>query len=295
MEPSKQENEKALRHLGARQCPSAPNETEGVAARFSAAAPTYHPLASIQRVTAEKLMNLLASATEPPPLRAPERILEIGCGTGVLTAILADTFSSALIDAVDVSSAMAAKARGYLVRNKMINWIIADAVRLPEDRKYPLIISNCALHWIAPIETIILKLGDMLAPKGRLAFAVMLDGTLGELNACRQKIAPLKPPRVTMPERDEIKKALTGAGLAIRRIKTETIRQEYPSAEKMLKQLHDQGLTGGNIPQRHLLLNRSEISRLIADYAENYKSANGVYASYRVFYGVAAKEKHKAG
>jgi len=255
-----------------------------IAARFSAAAPTYHRHANIQRRTAKKLMILLA------PSPAPARILEIGCGTGVLTEMLTDAFPSAKIDAVDIAPAMTIKARSYLVKSRMINWIVEDARRLPENKKYPLIISNCALHWIAPIELIIAKLGTLLEQGGRLAFAVMLRGTLAELHAVRQKIAPHKPSRVLMPVRDEIKKALAAAGLLLKTEKTETVRLEYPSAEKMLKQLHAQGLTGGNIPQCKNLLTRSEISRLIADYAKNYKRKNGVCATYRVLYCVAVKK-----
>lgn len=236
-------------------------------------------------------MALLTAAKPGMPVRpVPFRILEVGCGTGVLTEMLADEFASVKIDAVDVSPAMTIKARGYLVKNRMINWIIEDACRLPENIKYPLIISSCALHWITPIELIIAKLGSLLEQGGRLAFAIMLRGTLGELNSARQRIAPHKPPRVAMPDRAEVKKALAQAGLLLRTEKTETIRLEYSSAEKMLKQLHDQGLTGGNIPHDNPLLTRSEISRLIADYSKNYKRKNGVYATYRVLYCVTQKK-----
>jgi len=257
-----------------------------VAARFSAAASTYHRHANIQRQVAKKLMTLPAAPSSP----VPSRILEIGCGTGVLTEMLVDVFPSAKIDAVDVSHAMTVKARGYLVKNRMINWIIEDACRLPENIKYPMIISNCALHWIAPIELIISKLGSLLERNGRLVFAVMLRGTLGELHSARQRIAPDKPSRIAMPDRNDVKKALAKAGLLLRTEKPETIRLEYPSAAEMLKQLHEQGLTGGNIPHSKTLLTRSEISRLIADYSKNYKRKNGVYATYRVLYCVAGKE-----
>lgn len=258
-----------------------------LAARFSAAAETYHRHAGIQRRVAVKLMDMA------PRRPVPSRILEIGCGTGVLTEMLTDVFPSARVDAVDISPAMTVKARGYLAKNRRINWIIEDACRLPESTKYPLIMSNCALHWITPIELVIAKLGAMLAQNGKLIFAIMLRGTLGELNSARQRIAPHRPPRIILPRKDNVRRAVTKAGLKINFEKSETIRNVYASPEQMLRQLHDQGLTGGNIPNQKLLLTRSEISRLIADYSDNYKSKNGVYASYRVFYCVAGKEMQK--
>ena len=261
-----------------------------LAARFSAAASTYHRHANIQRRVAEKLMTLLAkggSGLLPHP--TPSRILEIGCGTGILTEMLANTFPSAKVDAVDISAAMTARARDNLAEKRMINWIVADAGKFTENKKYPLIVSNCTLHWIMPIDLIVAKLSALLERDGQLAFAIMLRGTLGELNSARQRIAPHKPPRVALPGKDEVKKALAKAGLLLRTEKQETSRLEYPSAEKMLKQLHDQGLTGGNIPDSNPLLTRSEISRLIADYSKNYKRKNGVYATYRVLYCLAQK------
>ena len=291
-----------------------------IATRFSAAAETYHRLADIQRRVAVKLMELLASAepsasrlgggwvaarqsaatarrrlAEPrtPRRPAPARILEIGCGTGLLTEMLSRAFPSSTIDAVDISPAMIKRARDNLAENKSVNWITADAEKIAETKKYPLIASNCALHWIAPIQMIIQKLSVMLEPDGKLVFALMIRGTLLELNSARNRIAPHKPPRVTLPTEADVRKAINKAGLTICAKKSETIRQEYFSAEKMLKQLHDQGLTGGNKLDGSNLLTRSEISSLIADYSRNYKGkkeGNSVYAGYRVFYCAAVKE-----
>ena len=281
-----------------------------VAERFSAAAETYHRLANIQRHVAAKLMDLLASA-EPSASRlgearaarrrlakpgmprrlAPSLILVVGCGTGLLTEMLLRTFPKASIEAVDISPAMTKKAYENLAGNKLVNLIVADAGKLTETKKYPLIVSNCVLHWIEPIQTIIQKLSALLEPDGTLAFAVMLRGTLVELNSARERIAPHKPPRVTLPDETDVRRAMNKANLKICGKKSETMRHEYFSAEKMLKQLHDQGLTGGNNLHGRNLLTRSELSHLIADYSKNYKSKHGVYASYHVFYCVAAKNK----
>jgi malonyl-CoA O-methyltransferase len=257
--------------------------SSSVTARFSAAAGTYHRNAKNQRLAAKQLLALLSFSP------APARILEIGCGTGVLTEKLAKAFPPGRIDAVDVSRAMTVKARKRLAGNRMIRWIVADATRLPEKIKYPLIISNCTLHWIAPIKNIIGKLCAMLEPGGILAFAVMTRGTFAELNACRRRTAPRKPARVVLPARDEIKKAVARAGLRLKREKTALIRQTFSSPEKLLKQLHDQGLTGGNIPHRQKALTRSELLRLVADYRKRYRSGRGIYATYRVYYCVAQK------
>lgn len=264
--------------------------------RFCAAADTYHRRANIQRRVAKKLMALIASPKSELSRPASfARILEIGCGTGVMTKMLANAFPSARIDAVDVSRAMIINARRHLAGNRRINLIAADARCLPENEKYPLIMSNCSLHWITPLQIIIKKLGGMLEPGGILAFDVMLRGTFAELNSVRKKIAPHKPPRVTLPNKIDVLGAIRKACLTICADKMEIILLEYSSASEMLKQLHEQGVTGGNNLRGKHLLTRSELDRLMAGYSKNYKSGNKVFASYRVFYCVAVKAIRKTG
>lgn len=255
-----------------------------LAARFSAAAKTYHELAAVQIQAAQRLLELLPSA------QPPGKILEIGCGTGVLTSMLARKFPSACIDAVDISSAMISKARVNLNGNKMINWIVADARHISPAAKYPLIASSCSLHWIMPLEPVLAKLGAMLDLDGYLAMAIMTHGTLAELQESRSRIAPHKPPRIAMPLETNVREAVAKSGLAIITEKSETSRHNYSSAKEILRQLHLQGLTGGNYPAGNSLLTRSEMFQLIDYYNSNYNNNGGVFASYRLYCCIAGKK-----
>lgn len=255
-----------------------------IAARFSAAARTYHELAAVQTQAARRLMELMRNG------QAPARILEIGCGTGVLTALLARNFPSAHIDAVDISPAMIFEARRNLANHNMIKWIIADVRDFSPSAQYALITSSCALHWITPLNAVLEKLGSMLSPGGRLAIALMTRGTLAELQACRDRIAPHKPPRAILPVEADVRNALTKTGLKIASDKSETIRHNFSSAKEMIRQLHAQGSTGGNHPSNVNLLTRAELFHLIDDYNLNYKSIDGVFASYCLYCCLAQKK-----
>jgi malonyl-CoA O-methyltransferase len=260
-----------------------------LAARFSSAASTYHDLAFIQRHVARQLMKMLP---RPSP---PARILEIGCGTGVLTKMLATAFPESGIDAVDFSAAMIAEARKNLAGNKMIHWQVADARHISTAVKYPLIISSCTLHWIAPLEPVLKKLSAMLLPGGCLAAAVMTRGTLAELHASRKKIAPHKPARIRLPTAGEIKRALAGSRLKMTAVKTETVRRKYDSVRGIMLHLHKQGLTGTNnqwnAQRRNTLLTRLELARLTAEYEKKYFLSKGVYATYKTFYCMAKQRE----
>src|ERR1700736_448812 len=80
------------------------------------------------------------------PLLAPrpgERILDIGCGTGHLTAQIAE--SGAQVVGVDRSQEMVAAARKAYPN---LQFEVADARKLPYQGEFDAVFSNATLHWI---------------------------------------------------------------------------------------------------------------------------------------------------
>jgi SAM-dependent methyltransferase len=90
-----------------------------------------------------------------------ERILDVGCGDGVLTKKLAD--AGAIVTAVDHSPEMiaASQALGLDAR-------IADATALPFDNEFDAVFTNATLHWIkAHPQTCVASAFRALKPGGR--------------------------------------------------------------------------------------------------------------------------------
>jgi trans-aconitate 2-methyltransferase len=107
-------------------------------------------------------MDLLAQV----PLTAPERVVDLGCGAGNVTAILKQRFPAAEVSGVDGSAAMLAKARTVapscrFEQGDFATWRPAAA---PD-----LIFSNAALHWVGGHATLFPRLMSLLAPSGVLA------------------------------------------------------------------------------------------------------------------------------
>jgi trans-aconitate 2-methyltransferase len=84
---------------------------------------------------------------------APETIVDLGCGPGNSTEVLAERFPGAGILGVDNSSEMIAAARQ---RHPDWNWTLEDIAAY--EGKASLIFSNAALHWVPDHETLLPRL-----------------------------------------------------------------------------------------------------------------------------------------
>src|SRR5277367_7185539 len=92
--------------------------------------------------------------------RPGERILDLGCGDGVLTEKIAA--AGADVTAVDAAPDMiaAAKARGLDAR-------VVPGQSLAFEREFDAVFSNAALHWMHPQDQVLAGVARALKPGGR--------------------------------------------------------------------------------------------------------------------------------
>jgi len=261
----------------------APERT--ISRRFSASASTYQAHALVQNRVAEKLSLLV------PPSDRVARILEIGCGTGILTRYLLQSFPHATIDAIDLSPRMIEQASAALSAAPTINWHVADARFYRSRHRYDLIVSSSALHWIDPLIEGFHNIASLLKKDGRFAFALMLNGTLPELHESRLRAAPTKPPLGKLPRLVEVADDLRLCGLDVQEQAEEIETENHATATAFLRSLHERGLTGGLISRAAAPLNRAEVQRLIELYTASYSHGGSVRASYVVGYFTATRRK----
>jgi trans-aconitate 2-methyltransferase len=96
-------------------------------------------------------------------------IYDLGCGTGHLTRILADTFPDAKVVGVDSSPQMLAEARREF---PVIAWQQDDITAWNPAAPADLIYANAALQWVPDHETLLPRLLNKLQPGGVLAMQV---------------------------------------------------------------------------------------------------------------------------
>jgi len=144
---------------------------------FSRAAPTYDTYADVQPEVAACLMTRLND-------REYQKILEIGCGTGSYTLMLAQKFVNSHILAVDISPVMVAEARIKLARYSRVRLEKADGEHLPAfiPGPFDLITASGAFHWFEDLERTIQQYCRILSPSGSFLFALFGPNTLFELN-----------------------------------------------------------------------------------------------------------------
>ena len=102
-------------------------------------------------------------------LAEPRRIVDLGCGPGNSTEVLAERWPRALITGVDKSAEMIAAAHN---RKPGIAWERADIATWLAREPADLIFSNAALHWIDQLDQVVPQLLAQLAPGGALAWQV---------------------------------------------------------------------------------------------------------------------------
>jgi len=140
-----------------------------IAARFGARAESYELHAGLQRAVADRLARLL------PELASP-RVLELGCGTGLLSRHLIKRYPQGSFVLTDVAPAMIAQCRRNLAPSgtQHISFEVMDAGEAGGHAELDLIVSSMTLHWLADPVASLERLRQFLAPGG-----VMLYATLG--------------------------------------------------------------------------------------------------------------------
>jgi malonyl-CoA O-methyltransferase len=257
--------------------------TGSVSARFSAAARTYDAAAGVQHAAAELLMELLEK--EVPD---PERALEIGCGTGILTAMLAERFPQAQIHGTDVAEGLLEVARAQFAEYPRVSFENADARDLAVPRPFPLAVSSSSLHWMQPLEEVFASIRRATATGGRLAFLMMIEGTLASLRESRARVAPRKPAPGKLPDAGQALECVRECGFEILTERIRDLPMHYASARDFLRTVHDVGVTAG-YATAGACLNRGELAALISDYQTNNAENGGVRATYRALLVLARK------
>jgi len=142
-------------------------------------ASAYHRISWPQQAWGQRVLERF----EP---RGAERVLDAGCGTGLVTAALHEKVaaSGGRVVALDRSTDMAARARGTLPAAVPV--VAADLLAPPFRRAFDVVFSTATFHWVPDQAGLYRAVAGVLVPGGRLHVQC---GGAGNLERLRARIA----------------------------------------------------------------------------------------------------------
>jgi malonyl-CoA O-methyltransferase len=233
---------------------------------FNRAALTYDQGSYPQQIIGNNLINFICKY-----LTTFNTVIDLGCGTGLITEQLARCIHYQNFYAIDISEQLIFHAKPRLLP-RGINVLTHDFDQLNfTDILFDLVFSNMALHWSSDFSTNLQKLNRSLSSNGILACTVPLAGTFTELVATS---------RNDFIQFTVLQEQLIASGFELLEAVNDTITFSYSSKLNALRSIQ---ATGANY-----LFNRGNKSLASSPQVKSLENK----LSYNIGYFIARKIHH---
>ncbi len=244
-----------------------------IAAAFSAGAMAYDEAARPQQAIARCLARRIITAQLG---RRPERVLEIGCGTGFLSTELVKAFPASYFIFSDIAPGMLARCSGTLgptYEYRLMNGEWPDASL----GSFDLIVSSLAMQWFADLRSGLTRLVRQLAPGGRLMFATMGQESFAAWRHAHEALGiPCGLHDYPAPNAFPWPDGTRGT------LEIEWLEEHFPDGHSFLHALKQIG--AGTPAFGYKPLSAVQLRRVLARFA------GGFMARYQILYGVLCGE-----
>lgn len=249
---------------------------------FGRAADSYDAAAVLQHEVGERMLERLDYVK-----LQPQRVLDIGCGTGLTTEKLLRRYPKAEVIALDFSLPMLERTRrrGRWLRRPRC--VCGDLDRLPlASQSVDLVYSNAAIQWSADPAGAIAEMHRVLRPGGLLMFSSFGPDTLYELRAAWSEVDGHAHVHgfVDMHDYGDM---LLAAGMADPVMDAERICLTYPDTRSLMRDLKAIGAGNAAGERTRGLTGHGRLAAFAQAY-EGFRSSDGrLPATYEVVYGHA--------
>lgn len=144
---------------------------------FSKKASSYNEGAVVQKIAAEELVSYLDHSHTTLP-EGP--LLEIGCGSGLVTELMTNRFADRSFEITDISPEMIASCRQALPKNPMHRFRLLDGEKFEGQQQYACIFSGCTIHWFHAWERTLQAWAQGVIPGGVLLFSFIQGSSFPE-------------------------------------------------------------------------------------------------------------------
>lgn len=260
-----------------------PDELDEASVRraFDRAAADYDRGADLQAEVADELLDRLAGVRV-----SPERIVDLGCGTGYAIDRLQRMYRRAEVIGVDFAPSMARRAR-----TRRRPWcrpmaVCADARRTPlADHSADVVFSNLTLQWIGDLAAFFGEVRRLLRPGGVLMFSTFGPDTLSELRAAWARVDSGVHIN-TFLDMHDIGDAVLAAGLTEPVMDVDRWHRRYADLRTLMRAIKAIGAHNAARGRPRGLTGRERMRQLESAYTET-ELDGGVVATWEIAYGHA--------
>ncbi|WP_295457307.1 malonyl-ACP O-methyltransferase BioC [uncultured Thiodictyon sp.] len=249
---------------------------------FERAAPGYDAAALLQREIADRLLERLDYVR-----LEPQRILDLGAGTGYAVDALQRRYRKARVIALDFAHPMLlqARRRGRWWRRPLC--LCAQAEQLPlADGAVDLIVSNATFQWCNDLGLAFTECLRVLRPGGLLMFTTFGPDTLKELRLAWSTVdgySHVSP----FPDMHDVGDALVRARFADPVMDMERLTVTYTQLAELMADLKGIGAHNATGQRPRGLTGRRRLAAVAAAYELERQADGRLPASYEVVYGHA--------
>ncbi|MCM8595321.1 malonyl-ACP O-methyltransferase BioC [Accumulibacter sp.] len=257
---------------------------------FARAASSYDEAAVLQREIGRRMLERLDYVR-----LTPQRVLDLGCGTGASINALHERYPKAALIGVDLSESMlrVGQAQGSRLRwllpflgGGKTPLIVADATALPlSARSFGLVWSNLMLHWLDDPLRAFREMHRLLEVEGLLMFSTFGPDTLKELRA---SFGDGHAHTQRFTDMHDYGDMLVACGFADPVMDAEVVTMSYASLDDLLADLRRTGSGCAMRARRHGLTGRSLWAEARAAYRQLARDGR-LPATFEVVYGHAWK------
>jgi malonyl-CoA O-methyltransferase len=261
-----------------RPLPTPPMEAGRLRAIFEQQAARYDQHAVLEREVAARLLER-ASFQQ----REPQRIIDLGCGSGYCAAELKRRYRKAEVVGLDFALPMCRLAVSKSGFMRPVRVVCANVSSLPfANRCADLLVANLSLQWTADLPALFNGLRQVLRPGGLLLFSLPGTDSLKELKRATAS-AGLNAGMREFPDMHDIGDALLVAGFRNPVMDAEMITLTYPGMQELLDELEAQGGASYFLDFNEL---RSHLGPLAAHYPVQ-AGAGAWPMGWEIVYGAA--------
>ncbi len=254
---------------------------------FSKAAAHYDASAVLQREVCMRMLEKL----DVIRIR-PQRLLDVGSGTGWGTRQLGERYQDADIVALDIALGMLQAARGTsswwqkLFASSKHRFLCADVEALPlASQSVDMVWSNLAVQWCNDLPASFVELHRVIRNEGLVMFSTFGPDTLKELRIAFHGVDGYNHVN-RFADMHDIGDMLVAAGFADPVMEMEKITLTYGDVRAVMQDLRDIGAHNATAGRSQGMLGKAKWARITQNY-ETLRRDGKLPATFEIIYGHA--------